>query len=262
MEEIWKDVAGYEGIYKVSNLGNIISMHRGGKLLKPYLTNCGYLQVCLNKNGKHIHKGVHILVAKAFCDGWFEGAEVDHLDMDKTNNNSGNLEWVTHSENQKRQYFHYHVDYKIPTCNSCGREISSKYSKLCLECEKKLRRINWPSKEDLSKDLLTMSYCEIGRKYGKTDNTMRKVCKSYGLPVAEVDVIQYRKDNGTYIPSKNSLRKTKEERYIHYEVDGKKLTATAWSAELGLESKVISRYYNKHGYEATLKHIQELYYKK
>jgi hypothetical protein len=107
-KEIWKDVSGYEGIYQVSNLGNvkvlprIIQNYRGTflskeKILKPGITE-GYARVVLTKNGKRSTKKVHRLVATAFL-GEMTHLQVNHIDFNRSNNNISNLEWVTHLEN-------------------------------------------------------------------------------------------------------------------------------------------------------------------
>ena len=73
MEEIWKDIKGYEGIYQVSNLGRVKSLHHNKeKILKNRLGANGYYSVALNKNGKIKYLGVHRLVAIAFVDGYKE----------------------------------------------------------------------------------------------------------------------------------------------------------------------------------------------
>ena len=74
MEEIWKDISGYEGIYQVSNLGNVRSLDRldcrgrkrQGVLLKQVISTNDYLKVTLYKNGKSKTKIIHRLVAEAF----------------------------------------------------------------------------------------------------------------------------------------------------------------------------------------------------
>ncbi len=114
-EEIWLDVEGYEGIYCVSNFGRIYSYsrteyvqskrtgghyrYRNDSYRKPRLTNSGHLQVHLHKDGKIAPHLVHRLVAKAFVPNPNNFPEVNHLDGDKTNNKSSNLEWVTRIDN-------------------------------------------------------------------------------------------------------------------------------------------------------------------
>lgn len=106
MEEIWKDIDGYDGLYKVSNLGRIMSFHRGKtKLLS--LTNKnekGYLKLTLCKNGKQKTYKVHRLVANAFLPNENEYNELNHKDGNKLNNCVSNLEWITHKENIMHSY--------------------------------------------------------------------------------------------------------------------------------------------------------------
>lgn len=98
--EVWKDLPEYEGIYEVSSLGNISKM--GGRekgILKPNMINSGYLTVSLYKDKRRKHKLVHRAVARAFCEGYSKGLDVNHKDGDRTNNHYTNLEWVTRKEN-------------------------------------------------------------------------------------------------------------------------------------------------------------------
>jgi hypothetical protein len=101
--EIWKDIEGYEGLYQVSNLGNIKSLnynHTGKeKLRKTNIDKHGYLGVVLYKNKKSTRKKIHRLVAFHFCEGYGENLVVNHKDEDKTNNVWTNLEWITQKEN-------------------------------------------------------------------------------------------------------------------------------------------------------------------
>lgn len=99
MKEIWKDIKDWEGLYQVSNLGRIKSVKRD-KLKVLDMNSCGYLRVQLCDDKRRIRPFVHRLVATYFVPGYFEGAVVNHIDMDKTNNCADNLEWVTPSENQ------------------------------------------------------------------------------------------------------------------------------------------------------------------
>lgn len=108
--EIWKDVKGFEGLYQVSNFGNVKSAERfvnhskGGLqkrksyILKPKI-NKGYCHVYLCKESKHTTLKVHRLVALHFIDNPDNKPEVNHIDGNKLNNNVWNLEWCTKSEN-------------------------------------------------------------------------------------------------------------------------------------------------------------------
>lgn len=190
MEEIWKDIPGYERLYEVSNLGGVRSLRFDPPRLIYQLTNnCGYKQVKLSKYGKEKHFGVHRLVAMAFVDGYHDGLEVNHKDLNKTNNVYTNLEWTTRSENQKHQYLAYHQDYTPHVCPICGKEIS-KTAKHCME-HRRLEK--YPSIEDLQEDLKYLSFVKIGEKYGYSDNGIRKICKKYGLPTTKEEIVEYRK---------------------------------------------------------------------
>ena len=117
MEEIWKDIARYEGLYQASSKGRIRSLSHyarnnpnggqrliTGRILTPYKIPSGYLIVKLSKGEKREKISVHRLVALAFIDNRYNLPEVNHIDGDKTNNNIENLEWVTHKENQNHMY--------------------------------------------------------------------------------------------------------------------------------------------------------------
>lgn len=108
MQEIWKDVPNYEGLYQVSNLGVIKSLptkrRRWEKILKQKLTKDGYYETTLFKDGKYKYIRTHRIVAMTFLKEDKIRNEVNHKDGNKLNNNLENLEWVTPSENQKHAY--------------------------------------------------------------------------------------------------------------------------------------------------------------
>ena len=108
MQEIWKPIKGYEGLYEVSNLGRVKSLnryhHRHENILKNKITKDGYYETTLVKNGKSKFIRSHRLVALTFIDNPLNKTEVNHKDGNKLNNFVGNLEWVTSSENQLHAY--------------------------------------------------------------------------------------------------------------------------------------------------------------
>lgn len=111
MSEMWRDIPGQPG-YQASTLGNIRGVPRKvrckggfrsvkGRTLKAFpSSSTGYLQVALFK----VRLSVHRMVALAWCDGYFDGAVVDHLNDNRQDNRAENLEWVTYSDNTRRSF--------------------------------------------------------------------------------------------------------------------------------------------------------------
>ena len=102
IRELWSDVKGYEGIYKVSNYGNVLSCKKD-RLLKPSFNNSGYLYVILYKNGVGKHYLIHRLVAEAFILNPEEKSDIDHINTIRDDNRVENLRWVTKSENMNNE---------------------------------------------------------------------------------------------------------------------------------------------------------------
>lgn len=97
MDEVWKDIPGYEGHYQVSNMGNIRSFKRGVNLLKPRgsRNGGGYSHLSLYMNGNEKDYNIHRLVAAAFVPNPNAFSEVNHIDENKHNNKASNLEWCS-----------------------------------------------------------------------------------------------------------------------------------------------------------------------
>jgi hypothetical protein len=95
--EIWKEISGYEGLYEVSNTGNVKNSIRGN-ILTPGMSQ-GYEYVALYKNGIRKNKQVNRLVAEAFIENPDGHPLVHHKDEIKTNNNVDNLEWQSYLYN-------------------------------------------------------------------------------------------------------------------------------------------------------------------
>jgi len=113
--EVWKDVTGFEGLYKISSKGNILSLERTAihtsktgekgirkvneKIKKPFKTSRGYLVVQLHSD-KSYKFSVHRLVALHFLCNPENKPEVNHINCNKECNEIWNLEWVSKEENE------------------------------------------------------------------------------------------------------------------------------------------------------------------
>lgn len=114
--EIWKDIKGYEGIYKISSLGRVKSLQRivenygfqkkallKERILKPSMDRYYYM-VRLRKNGESKQFKIHRLLALHFIDNPDSKPHINHIDGNKKNNSLSNLEWCTASENMQHAY--------------------------------------------------------------------------------------------------------------------------------------------------------------
>lgn len=106
IEEVWRDVVGFEGVYQVSNTGIVRRIYPNRtKTLKQCKaggrTNKEYLYVNMSANGKYRSSSVHRLVAEAFIPNPEGLPQVNHKDEDKSNNCAENLEWCTASYNNR-----------------------------------------------------------------------------------------------------------------------------------------------------------------
>ena len=97
MEEVWKDIPGYEGFYEVSNFGRVKSLHLKPKILNPKAPSHRYKRVSLSVGGVKKQHSVHRLVLLAFIGP--SNLQVNHIDGDKNNNTLTNLEYCTPKEN-------------------------------------------------------------------------------------------------------------------------------------------------------------------
>ena len=122
MEEIWKDVKGFEGRYLVSNTGKIYSI-LAKRILKTCISNKGYELACLrNEKGYRKQYTVHRLVAMSFLDNPNNYPIINHKDENKLNNNIDNLEWCTidynnnygtRTQRTRKKICQYDTNYKL-----------------------------------------------------------------------------------------------------------------------------------------------------
>jgi len=100
--EKWKDVKGYDGFYKISNHGKVISYRRKPAIeMKIFKKEKGYYFVSLSLKGNNKHHRIHRLVAEHFIDNPMMHKQINHKDMCKENNNVENLEWCSNTYNQR-----------------------------------------------------------------------------------------------------------------------------------------------------------------
>lgn len=152
LNEIWKDIKGYDGLYQVSNFGNVRSKDRQvvnhksgstriceGMLMTAWDSGNGYLVVRLNRQGKKKNHYIHRLVAAAFLENPDNKKCVNHIDFDRHNNNVSNLEWCTHKENVN----HSILNMRHPKENCKQSNTKEKYISEILSHGKHIRyRVN------------------------------------------------------------------------------------------------------------------------
>ena len=189
----WKPIKFYEGFYEVSDTGDIRSLDRvvssakslsnlldiQGQEIKSFDNGEGYIQVKLRDfYGVRKSHYVHRLVYTAFVGEIPEDMEVHHIDFNKENNSVLNLCLVSRRENVLATSVYRPDNY---SCSLCKVPVS-KNSNLCLQCHNLNKRVaKRPSKETLKRELLETNFSSVGRKYGVSDNAIRKWCISYGL---------------------------------------------------------------------------------
>jgi len=100
MSMVWKPIVGFEDCGEVSNTGLIRNKH--GLIRKTTVAKNGYERVGFHGGQETVF--VHRIVARAFCDGYADGLEINHKDGNKLNNNADNLEWVTRSQNVQHSF--------------------------------------------------------------------------------------------------------------------------------------------------------------
>lgn len=152
----WRPIPGYEGFFIISEYGDIKSLPREiirsngrnffmkeGKLLKPFISNCGYKRIALRNNEKKIKYSVHRLVALAFLELDDSRPFVNHIDGDRSNNHFSNLEWSNMRENNCHRFLNK---------NKTSKYIGVSY----IKAKKKF--------------VATISFEGIGRTLGHFDN--------------------------------------------------------------------------------------------
>lgn len=138
MEEIWKDLPGFEGLYQVSNLGRIYSVPRykaKGGIMSGHADKKGYINITLRRNGEQFTQKLHRLVAITFIPNPENLPEVNHKDENKQNNCVDNLEWCTTA------YNHEYGTRTLRASTRCGKPIR------CIETGVEYPGARWAARE-------------------------------------------------------------------------------------------------------------------
>lgn len=131
--EIWKDIKGFEGIYQVSNLGNVRSIdrilsnghHIKGINMKLKYDKDGYCSVGLtNSKSKRTYHSVHRLVCESFLDNPNNFKMVNHKNGIRDDNRLDNLEWCDNSYNQ---WHRCHINMNPPDNTYKKKKVKAKF---------------------------------------------------------------------------------------------------------------------------------------
>lgn len=171
--EEWNVVPGYEGIYEVSNFGNVRSLDRqvvykdgrvgrfNGRLLRPSRDKAGYRSLALSSS-KRVY--VHRLVAEVFLSKPEDARTVNHKDGDKLNNHVSNLEWVNYQENNAHAR-------TTGLLNQHGENTNlSKWSDQCIESIHRLNNMGKLTRKEIAEGL----GISVGTVYDVLDGRSRK----------------------------------------------------------------------------------------
>lgn len=184
MEEIWKDINGFEGLYKVSNLGRVKSIERKvwnpgrncyrvqkERVLINLIDDKLYHRVNLRNNGRSNQKLVHRLVAEAFIPNPLKLPQINHKDENPSNNNVNNLEWCDNKYNCN--YGHHN--------ENISKTQSIPVIQYTLSGEK-IRE--WDSSREVEKELgfsnVNILRCCNGGFFSKRRNKFVNVNQAYG----------------------------------------------------------------------------------
>lgn len=167
MEE-WKDILGFEGLYRISNTGRVLSVKRTGRLqdkeLKIAHDGNGYCYVVLRKNNKSFMRKIHRLVAQAFIPNNDNLPEVNHKDENKDNNNVDNLEWCTRKYNNS-----YGTRLQKLSIAHKGKIVSD-------ETKRKISNSKSTPVKCIETGIIYQSANEASIHTGANSNSIRRVC--------------------------------------------------------------------------------------
>lgn len=170
MEE-WRPVPGYEDLYEVSDLGRVRRIKGGqgataGRVLKGRPSPKGYVYVYLYRNDARVSRSLHGLVASVFCGTRPPGTTPNHIDGNKKNNRSDNLEWLTQGDNNRHAY---RTGLKRPTDNRGEKHPRAKLSPSQVLEIREARRLGVPQRKLATVYAVsrsTIQFVESGERWG------------------------------------------------------------------------------------------------
>jgi hypothetical protein len=161
MEEVWKDVKDFEGLYQVSNLGNVKRLKSkrvlSERLIGRSLDRYGYVKRTLSKDGKNYYFTEHRLVGVTFIDNTENKSTINHINGVKTDNKVENLEWNTNLENKQ---------HAISTGLTDLKGIKHPRCKLTEEQVFEIRKIGF-----------SQTRMSLSKKYGVSRNSILRIIK-------------------------------------------------------------------------------------
>lgn len=192
MEEIWKQITDYEGLYYISNFGRI--KDNTGKIRKTYINNKGYECISLRFQGNKYHHLIHRLVAEYFIPNYSNLTQVNHKDCNKLNNKVSNLEWIDQKGNYKHGMSNYlyskNEDHYFSKLSNKDVEMINRLYRLGFirATVARIMNVNPSSLEAIEKGI---SYRELGLDWNI------KMQKYKDLPniILPCDIRDYFKDN-------------------------------------------------------------------
>ena len=260
MEEVWKDIVGYEGYYQISSYGRVKSLSRKieyfafgkpqvrtqqGRILKQSTCSSGYPIVHLYLDSEKRNVMVHRLVAIHFLEP-VEGKEfVNHKDGNKENNNVANLEWVTKSENTLHALDNNLLFKRGEDCNLSKLNESQVIEILSL---RKFGKRKYLAKDIAERYGISVGYvsdlAESGDKWAKLKESLTEE-KLYEV---FLDITKDWKPTGIYrTPSKHKLSQEEASEILNRRRNGERVVDIA--KDFNKSPKFIGWFTRKHLYE-------------
>lgn len=168
MNEIWKDIEGYEGLYQVSNTAKVKELNYKGneRLIPQNYQSSGYIYVALKKDKKQKNFLVHRLVALHFIPNALNKPQVNHIVPDKSINDVTNLEWVTIEENMQHA-----ISLGLMNTHKKPQQRKRKQTDIGIENEIDVCNMR----------LQGISHKDISKKYVITQYTVRCILKKHNI---------------------------------------------------------------------------------